>query len=230
MASTPIDMNRTISRYVAGHLPAEEAEAFERALSEQPDLRDATEHMLRFKEGLARLNQRGQLAALMRDPAPRRWLPYAAAAALAMVTLGGLLWLQLSSSTPVVLALSPKAFATRGREAPAILRSFILARTRGEAPGVDLEAARSPGAIELRILPSTLTTGAQYNVQVGRHGLSGNGAIVGRFNAIAPAPDGYITLYLNAQKLTRGTYDVLLALSSPDGVHAEVDRFDIRVH
>ncbi len=219
-----------ISRYLAGQLPANECDAFERALSEQPDLRDATEQILKFKEGLARLHERGELDALMRSHSPRRWLPYAAAAALAILALGGLLWLQISSRAPAMLALSPQTFVTRGDNAPSILGSYLLARTRGGESGTEVKAPQSPGAIELRLLPSALSMDVHYSVRVNRLGESANGKIVGQIDAGSAAPDGYVTIYLDAQQLRPGDYEVSLAPSAANGATAAGDHFLIRVH
>src|SRR5712691_3507721 len=111
MESTQIDARHVIARYLAGQLPDDESDAFERALSERPELRDQTEQTLRFKEGLARLQERGELAALLQPSARNRWLPYAAAAALATVALGTFLWFNLPRSSSALLARSPSEFA-----------------------------------------------------------------------------------------------------------------------
>jgi hypothetical protein len=229
MESTQFDLRHMIPHYLAGQLPAKEGNAFERALSEQPDLRDETEQILKFKEGLARLHERGELDALMHSPTPRRWLTYAAAAAVAIVTFGGLLWLQVSNRAPTMLALSPKEFATRGHEAPSVLGSYMLARTRGGAPGTEVKAPQVPGAIEFRVLPSALSTNVHYNVRVSRIGGSTNGTIVGQIDAGLASPDGYVTIYLDSQQLTPGDYEVSLAPSAGRGATDEGDRFVLRV-
>lgn len=230
MQSTQTDARHMISRYLAGQLPANECDAFERALSEQPDLRDATEQILRFKEGLTRLHERGELDALMRSPSPRRWLPYAAAAALAILALGGLLWLQISSRAPAMLALSAKAFVTRGENMPSIVGSYLLARTRGGEASTEVKATQSRGAIELRLLPSALSMDVHYSVRVNRLGESASGTIVGQIDAGPAAPDGYVTVYLNSQQLRPGDYEVSLAPSAASGATAAGDHFVIRVH
>src|ERR1700688_2739021 len=229
MESTQIDARHVIPLYLAGQLPAKERDAFERVLSEQPELRDQIEQILRFKEGLARLHDRGELDALMRAHARRRWLPYAAAASVAIVTLGGLLWSQVSSRAPAFLALSPQGFAIHGHAAPSILGSYVLARERGGAPRTELKAPQVPGAIELRVLPSTLSTDVHYSVRVSGIGDSGNGRIIGRIDAGSVAPDGYLTIYLDSQQLTPGDYEVSLAPSATSATAANSDRFVIRV-
>jgi len=218
-----------ISRYLAGQLPAKESDAFERALSEQPDLCNETDHVLRFKEGLARLHERGELDVLLQTPIPRRWLPYATAAITVIVALGTLLWFQVSIRAPVVLALSPNEIPTRGHETTSILGSYMLARTRGGAPGAEVKAPQVPGAIELRVLPSGLSPDVNYRVRVSRLGGSANGTIIGQIDTGSAGPDGYVRIYLDSQQLMPGDYEVLLTPSANNMATAEGDRFVIRV-
>jgi len=165
-----IEAVQMVPRYLAGQLSASESAAFERALSEQPDLCSQIEQILKFKEGLSRLQERGQLDPLLQAPALPRWLPYATAAALAMVALGALLWWQMRGPAPESLALSPNAFVARGHEPPSILGTYVLARTRGQVPGADVNAPHTRGAIELRILPSAYSPEAHYSVLLTRLG------------------------------------------------------------
>ena len=229
MASTPTDMSAMISRYLAGLLPEEEAEAFERAISEQPELRNETERFLRIKEGFARLERRGQLAPLMRQATLRRWLPGAAAAAVLLVALGSLYLLQIAHRPSALLAMSPQTLEA-GDHSASILASYMLARTRGEAPGVDLDSARSAGILEFRILPSTLTAGTHYAVQVVRSDASAGRTTLGAIDAVPIAPDGYVSVYLDARQLPPGQYSLVLTPSSAGREGAEVDRFDIHLH
>jgi len=52
---------------------------------------------------------------------------------------------------------------------------------------------------------------------------------MGQIDAGSAAPDGYVTVYLDSQKLTPGDYEVLLAPSTAIGTTSEGDRFVIRV-
>ena len=123
-----------IASYLAGRLPASESEAFEQAVADDPGICREIEQTLKFREGLARLRERGELSALLRSPAPRRWFPYAAAASVALATLASVLWLQLRTAAPSPLFLSRSDVAAR-HASPAIRGSYVLARMRG-ATGV----------------------------------------------------------------------------------------------
>jgi len=117
---------------------------------------------------------------------------------VAIFTFGALLWLQVSNRAPAILALSPQDFATRGHKAPSILGSYMLARTRGGAPGTEVEVPQAPGAIELRLLSSALSADVHYSIRVSRVGESANGTIIGQIDAGSAAPDGYVTAYLDS--------------------------------
>jgi len=75
MDRTQIDAEQVVARYLAGRLPATESDAFERYVSEHPEICNELEQTLKFREGLARLRERGELDALLQEPRPRRWLP-----------------------------------------------------------------------------------------------------------------------------------------------------------
>src|SRR5438309_3652689 len=210
MESTQLDPGQVIARYLAGQLPAEQ--------------------ILRFKEGLARLQERGELAALLQAPAPRRWLPYAAAAAIvaatAIVALGALLWLNLSGPATSLLARSPGEFAAYQGQPPPIIGTYVLARTRGSASATDVIVPRTGGAIELRVLPSYPAAG--YSARI-RHLDPPADTIIGQIDAGAVAPDGYVTVYLDSRQLTPGDYEVSLARPAGPGASGTTDRFVIRV-
>jgi hypothetical protein len=229
MEPTQINTEQLIARYLAGQLPANESDAFERAVSEDPNLRDKTEQVLRFREGLARLRERGELDTLVRTPAPRRWLPYAVAAGVAVAALGILPW--LNQPPPLaLLARSPSEFATRQLEPPPVLGSYVLARTRGGMALTDVGSGKTVGWIELRAVPSVLSPGARYTVQVRHLDGPARGAIAGQIDRLSAAPDGYVTTYLNLHELEPGDYELSLAPSPAAATSLEADRFVIRVH
>ena len=227
MDATQIDAEKVIARYLAGQLPATESEAFERYVSEHPEICDEIEQTFKFREGLARLRERGELVALLREPAGRRWLPYAAAAAVALVTLGGVLWLQPRTTAPVALFLSPSDLAAHRSGSPAVLVTYVLARTRGSSAITDVKAAGA-GAIELKILPSGASPEAGYRVAVKRLDSRASGDTA-QIDAGPAGPDGYVTVYVDGTQLPRGDYEVSLTPLSPDHADRDVDRFVIRV-
>ena len=229
MDRTQIDAEQVVARYLAGRLPATESDAFERYVSEHPEICNELEQTLKFREGLARLRERGELDALLQEPRPRRWLPYAAAAALAFVALGGVLWVQQRSSAPAVLFLSPGDLASHHPGAQVILGSYVLARTRGSGGITDVRLPSRAGTIELRILPSDATPDARYRITLERLDGRPDGVRKAQLDAGSIAPQGYVTVYVDSERLTQGDYEISLIPVSPRGATGNADRFVIRV-
>lgn len=226
MAPSPPESEDAVARYLAGHLAAEEREAFERSLPENRELREQTELDLKLSEGLARLRERGELDALLRERAPSRLPLYAAAAAVALISLLGLPWFYLSASRPSLLALSPQQFASAQHPSPTIIGSHVLARTRGSVTSIELQGA---GVVELRVLPSLLSSTVSYRAQLMAENDVPRGRTLGELAAAHANADGYVTLYLDAAKLAPGDYEVLLSPSVAGGADSKPERFPIRV-
>ena len=138
MAFTRPDSDDLVPRYLAGQLTPAESEAFERALTERAELREQTELALKLREGLARLHERGELDAVLRTPARTVWLPYAAAAAIAVMSISALAWFFLPGSPASRLLISPPQIASGQHRPPAVAGSYVLARLRDRAPETEL--------------------------------------------------------------------------------------------
>jgi hypothetical protein len=223
MASNQTDAQDLVPRYLAGQLTPAENEAFERTLAERVELREHTEQVLKLKEGLARLRERGELEALLQAPLRSRWLTYSAAAAIAMISLAVLAWLYLPGSAPGVLGLAPRQVASGQHPPPSVGGSYVLARMRGGSATTDLPRA---GVIELRVLPSGLSSPVNYRAQLRAGGA--RGPVVGQVDAPVGA-DGYVTLYLDAGRLATGDYEVSLTPLGGAGPDSQSDRFPIRL-
>ena len=229
MDVTQLDDEQLIHRYLAGRLPDSESDAFELYLSEHPDICPEIEQTLRFREGLARLRERGELDALLQTPASRRWVAYSAAASVAFATVAGLLWLQLRTLTPATLFLSPSALAARHHEPSAVRGSYVLARTRGSASLTEVALPAEPGAIELRILPSAVSSDGHYSVSLRRLPVAAEPASRDQIETGSVASDGYVTIYLDSSRLTPGDYEVSLSPVASGRSRSESDRFLIRL-
>lgn len=226
MVSTQPDAAELILRYLAGRLTPAERDAFERALPARPELREHAEQVLKLQEGLARLRERGELEPLLRARAPRRWLPYAAAAAVAALSLLAWAWFYLAGPSRL-LALSPTQFVSSQHPPPPVIGSYVLARVRGGAAATELPRG---GVIEIRALPSVLSSTVRYRARLVESG----GTVVGRptlgqVDAGRAAADGYVTFYVDAARLAPGDYEILLSPSVVAGPDAEADHFPIRV-
>ena len=229
MDVTQINEGHLIASYLAGRLPPGDEDAFEQYVSEHPEICADIEQTLKLKEGLARLRERGELDTLLRVPASRRWVPYAAAASLAVATVAGLLWLQLRSPAPAMLFLSPSELATRHHESVAIRGSYVLARTRGGASLTEVSLPAEPGAIELKILPSGVSNDTRYNVGLRRLRLPNAPSNVEQVKVGPMTPDGYVTVYVDSSQLTPGDYEVSVTPDVSGESPTESDRFVIRL-
>jgi ferric-dicitrate binding protein FerR (iron transport regulator) len=93
-----------IARYLAGRLSASETREFEALYSGQPDIVQELEETARFREGLAALRERGEIEALVRtQPRRGRWVQFGIAASLAILFVGGALWVGLTHTVAPVL-------------------------------------------------------------------------------------------------------------------------------
>jgi hypothetical protein len=227
MDATPMDAD-VIASYLAGRLPEGESADFEQRVAEHPEVCREIEQVLRLKEGLARLRERGELDALLRAPAPRRWIPYAAAASVALATLASVLWLQLRSQTVEMLYVSPNEMAARHHATMAVRGSYVLARTRGVAGTTEVRLPAEAGAIELRIVPSGASPQTRYSVSLRRLDGTLGGKALAQIDAGSPAPDGYVTIYIKSSQLTPGDYELSLTPADSTGTNAKSDRFAIR--
>lgn len=226
MDATQMDAEHVIVPYLAGRLPADESDAFEQYVSENPGTCAEIEQTLKFKEGLARLRERGELDGLLRAPASRRWVPYAAAASVALATVAGLLWLQLRSAAPAILFHAPSELAARLHQPVTIRGSYVLARTRGSAGVTDMALPSLPGAIELRIVPSGASSDVHYSVSL--RPLQG-AAAPAKIEAAPVAADGYVTIYVDSSQLTPGDYQVSLTPLVSGASPSDSDSFVIRL-
>lgn len=227
MDSTHTDAAQLIANYLAGRLPASEMDAFEQHVSRDSGIRSEVEQTLRFKEGLGRLRERGELDALLRAPPPRRWSRYAAAASVAFASLAVALWLQLRSPEPRALLLSSGGSATQ--HGP-VAGTYNLARTRGSTGSTDVKLPSVAGLIRLRVVPSADSPPkAGYTVGLRRIDSPTNNPSLVQVKAGPAGSDGYLTVYVDSARLTPGIYELSVAPTVPNGTSAESERFELRV-
>jgi len=229
MDTTQPDTEELIAGYLAGRLPTGRNDAFEKSITEDSQVRQRIEQTLKFKEGLARLRERGELASLLRAAPARRWVPYAAAAAVAAFTAATALWLAVRGAAPEVLVRSPTDLATRRHSAPPILGSYVLARTRGTTGAADVNLPPGAGACELQILPSRMVPGTRYSVTLKPVEVPEGSAHVARLDAGPAGSDGYVTVYVDRSRLPAGRYELSLSPSDHQARDSDADHFVVRV-
>src|SRR5215510_7980461 len=94
---------QNIERYVTGRMSEAEAEAFEVACLEDPELARQVEFEQRLKAGLAQV-ARGSTAEFVRDSSGANWMLAAAATILLMIGAAAFLWQRMPSAHAQVLA------------------------------------------------------------------------------------------------------------------------------
>ncbi|MBX5462393.1 MAG: hypothetical protein IRZ28_15045 [Steroidobacteraceae bacterium] len=218
-----IENEHIVARYLAGALNDADAAAFEDYYLRHPEVVDDIEATLRLREGLAVLQERGELDRLMR--APSRWVLSAAiAAALAVLAFGGWLWANRTTAPPV-LASAVWDLTSETGGPPAVASTHILARMRGAGP-VELPLPKR-GALELRMMPSTRAPEASFRVQLARLGEGNERTDLGQAQALPDPQDGLLTAYVDAARLQAGRYEIELILEASDEDSTATDRFVI---
>jgi hypothetical protein len=227
MDRTQIDSEHVIARYLAGELDAGEDAAFEEFAAQHPEIYREVERTLRFKEGLAVLQDQGRLAPLLRARPSRVWA-YLAVAVVVFASFGVLLWHRIQVAPPALLASSATEFARSGQTASPIARSFVLVRSRNPGGAVDLPLPARAGVVELRILPEN-PAGDRYSGTLTRLGPSGRREVIGTLTGLAAGADLYVTIYVDTDRLSQGDYEVSLLPEPAQRGGDDGDRFIVRV-
>ena len=98
-----MNQQQLIEQYVAGKLGEAEAEAFEVACLEDPELARQVEFEQRLKAGLEQV-ARGSTAEFVRSGSTLGWRLAAAASVVLFLCAGVYLWQRLPGTRPLVLA------------------------------------------------------------------------------------------------------------------------------
>jgi hypothetical protein len=219
-----IDREHVIARYLAGQLDAVESAEFEAHYATHPEVVRDIERTLRLKEGLAVLEESGELDALLH----RRtyWRPaLGLAAGIAALVVGVWLWIGQTSMSPLVTTV---AALTDAQGQPLhVASTHLLVRTRGPAGALEIPLPQERAAIELRIFPSS-AAGGRHRVVLGELDAANAVAPVAEIHATANPTDGFVTAYLDSARLSRGRYVIeLMPETAPPGTPG--DRFVVEV-
>ena len=226
-----IEDEHIVARYLADQLTPAEAEAFEAYYTRHPSMVREIEYALRLKEGLATLQDRQELDALMRARKQRWSTPLSIAAAITVALVGGWAWYGSVRSAPVVPTLE-ELVATSSSPMP-IGGKYLLVRLRSsneDTLQIPLPANRS--AIELQMLPTAGGEGAPYTVVLTRRSTGGpaadRGEQVGEAKGLSLGPDGLVTAWLDSARLEPGPHAVELIPSKVSDT-LPADRFAIEL-
>ena len=192
-----------IEQYVAGKLGEAEAEAFEVACLEDPELARQVEIEQRLKAGLEQV-ARGSTAEFVRSGSTLRWRLAAAASVVLFICAGVYLWQRLPGAHPQVLA----AVATDlEREGP----SLRLALVRGAESVPQLPA----GKVRVEIV-GLFDPGFHYSVMLDRlrqqHDVTNIATLYGQH----PTSPVTLEIMLDGDQLVPGTYSLRVRKQASD--------------
>jgi hypothetical protein len=192
-----------IEQYVAGKLGEAEAEAFEVACLEDPELARQVEVEQRLKSGLE-IVARGSTAEFVRSDSALRWRLAAAASVVLFLCAGFYLWQRLPGAHPQVLA----AVTTHlQREGP----SMRLALVRGAESMPQLPA----GKVRVEIV-GLFDPGFHYSVMLDRLRQQHDVANIATLDGQHPTSPMTLEIMLDGAQLTPGTYSLRVRKQASD--------------
>jgi len=209
--------------YLADRLSDFERAAFEKRLVNETELAQELEMSLRFREGLARLRDTGELEGLLRPRRPPYRLVFAGLAAVLLATL--IIYAVYPRRSPVVMAVSPAALTAPATAPLRVAASYSLARMRA-AVNVPTFPLPSTGALELRVLTPSAASGL-FQVVLESTGPDVAPSRMGAVDHVRPDGDGFVAIYVNASLLKSGHYSITVDLEdSAAPIH---EQFDFRL-
>lgn len=201
------------ARYLADQLSEQERAEFERRMLSDADLLREVEATARFKAGLARARDRGELAPLLFSSS--RMPSFLVAAAVAVLVLAVALWRMPETQTRPWMAASAHQLGGGSLAVPSVGATYNILRLRAQDTAdarIELPADRQ--ALEMRVLPDAGGPDSTYTLTLEPAAQSLQPATVGGL----PADErGYVTVYLDSSALRAGFYQMRLEEELPDG-------------
>jgi hypothetical protein len=133
-----------------------------------------------------------------------RWQYLAAAAAVAALTIGGLLIARVPGANPLLAADIGAWPRTHGAERQIPISHAIL-RTRGSAVDAEIPLPPTGQVIELRVLPE-FTAQPHYRVRLFRMTADDSLQPLAEVGGLTTDDDSFLTVYVNAARLQPGAY------------------------
>jgi hypothetical protein len=209
-----IDDNHVVARYLADRLTDEEREAFEAYYLEHPDVVQELEAAARFKVGLMKLRDTGELSKLLQREQRRQWPYFAAAAAVAALVIGAFVVIDRTPARHPILAASVEAL--RGTNGPPPLtRDYAVLRTRGSAVDAEIPLPPPGEALELRVLPEFMARPERYHVRLFRMSADDSLQSVAELGGLVPEDDNFVSIFVDGTRLQRGQYRLAIT-GDPD--------------
>jgi hypothetical protein len=226
-----IDEHHVIARYLADRMTDDERSEFETYYVDHPEVVEEMEAAARFKVGLMRLRDTGELASLLRSkPRYLQWQFLAAAAVVIVLVLGWLYEFSRPAHTQSpLIAATLEAMRTAKGSTPSRVGVYAILRTRSGS--VDAEIAPSePGqAVELRVLPEFTAEPARYRVQLSRMDADDSLEFVAGIGGLVPAPDRFVSVFLSGARLKPGQYQLAIRGETNTDAQDKESVFVVRV-
>lgn len=202
-----IDDHHVVARYLADRVTEDERSAFEAYYLEHSEVVQEMEAAARFKAGLARLRDTGELGGLMHAKAGGpKWRYLAAAAAIAFLVMAAFFALTRSPETQPLLASSIETLRAPGGEVPAIAGRYTVLRTRGSLIDAKIIPPKAGQVVQVRVLPEFTAKPARYRVQLFRMSADDSLATVAELDGLVPDPDNFVAVFLDGARLQPGQY------------------------
>jgi hypothetical protein len=198
-----MNQQQLIEQYVAGRLGEAEAEAFEEACLEDPELARQVEFEQRLKAGLEQV-ARGSTAEFVRSESTLSWRLAAAASVVLFLCAGVYLWQRLPGAHSQVLAALTSDVQ---RDGP----SMRLALVRGAESLPRLPA----GKVRVEIV-GLFDPGFHYSVTLDRLRRQHDVANIATLYGQHPSSPVTLEIMLDADQLARGTYSLRVRKQASD--------------
>lgn len=223
-----IDDHHVVARYLADRLPDGEREAFEAYYLEHPDVVQEMEVAARFKVGLMKLRDLGELNRLVQREKRPQWHYLAAAAAIAALAVGVFLVIDRTPATHPILAASIDAL--HGKDGPTNLwPEYAILRTRGSAVDAEILLPKLGGTIELRVLPEFSARPERYRVRLFRMSADDSLQSVAELGGLAPEPDNFVSIFVDGARLQPGQYRLAIVGDPDTDAHDKESAFILRM-
>jgi hypothetical protein len=217
------------NRYLADQLSEPERAAFETELCENPAVLRELEATARFKLGLAKLRETGELDELL-HPKPwyRQPLLRAAAAGLAILLVGILIVrvARLDAEAPL-LAASVRSLSHEN--VLAVGATVVIFRNRSDIVDATVELPAVPQAIELRVMPDTASSSGRYRATLFRiRADESREPLPEPAEGLVETADGFISVFVDSSRLPAGRYQLDIRAEAGGGAPVATDSFFIR--
>jgi hypothetical protein len=221
-----LDEFETVNRYLSGRLTEAECAAFETRLVREPELVRELEAIARFKIGLRALQDRGELEQTLEAPPWPRL--FAVAAAVVVLALGALMYSNVyTPAERSLLAAVPATLLDRQGKVLPSAGTFTVLRKRATTADAVIELPPAGNSLELRVLPESPPDQDGYGVSLWQQPQGAAAEKLASLTHVNATADGFLTVFMDASRLTPGEYLLVVSPSNGDDRPAGGDVFRI---